>query len=84
VEDEGAESPCLIAPRLQRKIVGTLLRQARQQAGKSQKECAAALGVSARLITQYESGEKEIPALELAALAALLGVPASYFSVYLG
>jgi len=82
VADEGAESPCQIAPRLQRKIMGALLRQARQRAGKSQKECAAALGVSTRLIAQFESGDKEIPALELASLAAFLGVRADYFAVY--
>ncbi len=81
VEDEGSEVACQVASRLQRKIVGTLLRQARQCAGKPAKDCAAALGVSTRMIGQYEKGERGIPPSELEVLACLLEVPLGYFAV---
>ena len=75
VEDEGGELPTVMLTRLQRKMRGIRLREARQCAGKSQKECAAALQVSARTFAQYEYGEKEIPQNQLEALASFLGTP---------
>jgi len=81
VEDDGFEAPSQVVPRLRRKIVGALLREARQCAGKTQKECAAAAHVTSRLIGQYEIGDKDIPPSELEALAEFLGVPASRFAV---
>ena len=81
VEDEGMDISNQITPRLQRKIVGTLLRQARQQTGRSQKECADLLGISARRMSQYENGEKDIPPSELEALVPHLGVQMSYFTI---
>jgi transcriptional regulator with XRE-family HTH domain len=81
VQDEGGEPACQVTLRLQRKILGTLLRQTRLQAGKLPKDCAAALGISTRLFAQYEDGEREIPSGQLETLAAFLGVPASYFAV---
>ncbi len=68
-------------PRLRNKIVGTLLRQARLQSEKTQKECADLLGVSPGQISQYEYGEQEIPLSELETLAPILGVEMSYFTV---
>ena len=79
VEDEALELAHHVAPRVQRKIIGTLLREARHNTGKSQKDCGAALGVSQRVISQYETGERDIPSSELEALASYLGVPANYF-----
>jgi len=81
VEDEGTDKPSLVALCIQRKIVGTLLRQARRQAGKSQKECAALLGISARRVSLYERGERDMPSSELEALAPYLNVQPSYFAV---
>lgn len=81
VQDEGAELACQTAPRLQRKIVGAQLRQARQRAGKSIKECAEVLGVTTRLLCQYEKGEKDIPPQELEALASYLGVSVGSWAV---
>jgi transcriptional regulator with XRE-family HTH domain len=75
VEDDGCELPALVLARLERKMVGLRVREARQRADKSQKECASALNVSARTFAQYEYGEREISQAELEALAACLGVP---------
>jgi transcriptional regulator with XRE-family HTH domain len=61
------------------KIIGVLLRQARLDAGKSQKQCADALSCSAGRISQYERGQRDIPLPELEALADFLDVPITHF-----
>ena len=81
VEDESLEISHLFEPRIKRKILGALLRQARNLAGKSQKEVAELLGVPSRRVAQYESGEAEMPAAELETVASNLGVQAGYFAV---
>jgi transcriptional regulator with XRE-family HTH domain len=81
VEEETLEITHEVAPRIKRKILGSLLRQARQLAGKSQKECAELLGASIGLISQYEQGEKEISTAEIELLAPHLDVEPSYFTV---
>ncbi len=81
VEDATLEISREVAPRIERKLQGVLLRQARELAGKTQKECAAVLGISTRQVSQYESGEKEIPTAELQVLAPHLGVEVSYFAM---
>jgi transcriptional regulator with XRE-family HTH domain len=70
-----------VTPRIKRKLQGVLLRQARELAGKTQKECAALLGVSPRSFSKYERGMKEIPGSELQVLASHLGVDVSYFGI---
>jgi len=79
VEDEGRDTQRVMASRIQRKIASTLLRQARKRAGKSQKECAALLGISPKRISQYETGKRAIPPSELEALSSFLDVRPSYF-----
>lgn len=79
VQDEALEISHEVAPRIQRKLQGVLLRQARELAGKTQKDCAAVLGISPRQVSQYEWGEQEIPAAELQVLAPHLGVEVTYF-----
>jgi len=74
VEDDGSSAKVPVIPRLQRKLVGALLRQARQCAGKSQKEVAEAIHVAPRQLSEYESGEREVPADDLRALAAYLSI----------
>ncbi len=81
VEDEALEVSHSVAPRIKRKIVGVLLHQARQLAGKSRKECAATLGISPRRVSQYENGEREISAHELEILAPYLDVQVSHLAV---
>jgi len=58
---------------LRHKLIGVQLRQARQCAGKSVKQAAAALGVSSHRVNQYECGERELPVAELETLAHLYG-----------
>lgn len=79
VEDEGLDTRRLMAARIQHKIVGILLRQARRHAGRSQKECAAVLGIPPRRVSQYESGKRTIPPSKLEALASYLDVEPGYF-----
>jgi transcriptional regulator with XRE-family HTH domain len=81
VDDDAGELPAITLTRLQRKMLGIRMREARQCADKSQKECAAALQVSARTFAQYEHGEKEIPQDQLQVLASFLGVPAGHWAI---
>jgi len=64
---------------LRNRVIGVLLRSARERAEISKRECAAALGVSSSTITAYEEGRKPISLPELEVLAFLLDTPASYF-----
>jgi transcriptional regulator with XRE-family HTH domain len=60
---------------LRSKIIGIQVRQARLEAGKTQKECAERLSVSPRYVSEYEHGRRDIPLIELETLADFLGVP---------
>jgi transcriptional regulator with XRE-family HTH domain len=64
---------------LRRRIIGVLLRQARLDAGYSQKDVANVLGVSSSRITSYELGRADVPLPELEKLAEFLNVPLSHF-----
>ncbi|WP_322801926.1 helix-turn-helix transcriptional regulator [Thermoflexus sp.] len=64
---------------LRHRIIGLILRQARERAGKSMREVAAFLGCSPRRIRGYESGEHPIPLIELERLCHYLGVSLSDF-----
>jgi transcriptional regulator with XRE-family HTH domain len=63
---------------LRNRIVGVLLRDARIQANKSKRECAAALGVSTGTITAYENGHRLVSLPELEVLAYYLDVPVTH------
>jgi len=78
-EEEEMERPVNEIMTIRRKIIGVLLRQARLDAGKSQRQCAEALSCSAERISQYERGQRGIPLPELEALADFLDVPIAYF-----
>lgn len=62
-----------------RKIIGVLIRAAREQAGKSTKVSAAAIGRSRRALKKIEAGDEDIRMPELIALAHFLDVPIDYF-----
>jgi len=64
---------------LQDKILGILIRDARQAVGKTQKECASFLNMSAGVLSDIEYGERPISLPELEALAYLLDVPVEHF-----
>lgn len=59
---------------LRDKIIGVQLRQARKEAGLTQKELAGRIGCSSWSLSQYERGQKSIPVPELEALAATLNL----------
>jgi transcriptional regulator with XRE-family HTH domain len=63
---------------LRDRIIGLLLREAREQAGKTKEECAEALEVSPGTITEYERGRQPISLPELEVLAYLLETPITY------
>ncbi|MGD1996076.1 MAG: helix-turn-helix domain-containing protein [Anaerolineae bacterium] len=64
---------------LRNRIIGVLLRDARMQADKSKRECAAAVGVSPSTITSYEEGRKPLSLPELEVLAYFLDLPVTHF-----
>lgn len=64
---------------LRQRIIGALLRQARQDKGKSAKDLATRLGISAGRVSDYELGRKPVPLSQLQDAADMLGVPMSYF-----
>lgn len=61
------------------KKLGVLIKAARTHRGESKKSCAEVLGVSSRMITKYESGEKSPSLPELEVLAFYLDVPLDNF-----
>ncbi len=64
---------------LRDRMVGVLLRQARESAGLSADELSGRTGVPADLIGQYELGELSIPLHELTVLASALHKNLSHF-----
>ncbi len=64
---------------LRQRIIGALLRKARVERGKTPKDVADAIGVSAQRLTEYEFGAKPVPVAQLQELADVLNVSMSYF-----
>ncbi len=64
---------------LERKIIGVLIRAAREKARRTVKQVARRLGVTAARARQYELGTREISLPELESLALFLRVPLSFF-----
>ena len=54
---------------------GDKIREARQKKGMSQRELAAALGVSKPAISRYELGQRHLRLDQLMALAEILDIP---------
>jgi transcriptional regulator with XRE-family HTH domain len=59
--------------------LGSRLRFRREQIGITALKAAAGVGVTRRTYAEYETGERLIPANQLAKLAELLKVPVFYF-----
>jgi len=64
---------------LRNRILGILIRSARDQTRASRRECAAALGVSVTRFANYENGTRAISLPELELLARYLETPMSAF-----
>jgi transcriptional regulator with XRE-family HTH domain len=64
---------------LRNRIIGTLLRQARLEAGLTQQELAEILDCTPGHISDYEHAERPIPVVELELLGRHLGLPLEHF-----
>ncbi len=64
---------------LRDRIIGVLLRDARQRTGRTKAECADALGVSPTTIEAYEHGRTPISLPELEVLGYILATPVYRF-----
>lgn len=60
---------------IRNKIIGILVKRARLDAGKTQRECAEILGCSASTFSQYERGAKGLSLPQIEALAWFFDVP---------
>lgn len=54
------------------------LREARKRAGKTQKEVAAAIGVSESAYCGYETGKRQPDAVKIVAIASFLGISGDF------
>ncbi len=78
--EEQALPPAELYLPLRHRMIGARLRQARQEAGRSQREIAALLERSTRTISAYEYGERPIPLAELEVLSRALNLPLETFT----
>jgi len=72
-------NPELFLP-LRHRIVGARLRQARQEAGRTQQDLAELLGCSMSVIADYEYGRRPVALADLEAVGRMLNVPLEYFA----
>jgi transcriptional regulator with XRE-family HTH domain len=63
-----------------RRAMGERLRQAREYLGFSQEEVAKYVGVSRSALSNIETGQRKVDALELKKLASLYKRPATHFT----
>lgn len=64
---------------VRRKIIGVLLRAAREKSHRTTHQVAQRLGVTAARVRQYENGARDITLPELELLALFFEMPLSYF-----
>jgi transcriptional regulator with XRE-family HTH domain len=74
-----AALPAAEVAALRHRIVGALLRQARQKARLEAADLAKTVGITPAQLGAYEMGQAPIPLPELEALAARVGVPIEHF-----
>lgn len=60
-------------------VLGERIRRAREGLGLSQEELAERVDKDQRAISDYERGERRVPAIDLPVLAIALDVPIMYF-----
>ncbi len=68
-----------MAATIRAKKLGVLLRKAREDAGRSKKECGLSIGVSSSTINSFENGVKSPSLPQLEMLAHSLKVPIEFF-----
>jgi transcriptional regulator with XRE-family HTH domain len=79
IEESSVDFPTKEAITIRQRIIGVLLRQARTEAKRTQKDLATLLNVSASTISNYEYGKTGIPLQSLEILTEYLNVSLSYF-----
>jgi transcriptional regulator with XRE-family HTH domain len=72
--------PSIDGDERERRSLGETLRQAREYVGFSQDEVAAFLKIPRTAVTNMESGQRKVEALELKRLAELYRQPVGYFT----
>lgn len=60
------------------RLVGRRLREARVRAGVSKEELGPVLGVGVQMVQKFESGERRLSAVQVAAAVKFLGMPMSF------
>ena len=65
---------------LRRRLIGALLRAARESSGRSLEGLSESAGLEARQLRSFEFGEEKIPVSNLTALAQALQLDMSYFA----
>jgi len=76
-EDRSAQNEYI---RLRRRLIGALLRAARESSEKPVEELSESVGLEAVQLTSFEFSEEKIPFSDLTALAQALGVDVNYFA----
>lgn len=79
LEESAIDFPTKEAVAIRQRIIGALLRQARTEANRTQKDLANLLDVSASTISNYEYGRTAIPLQSLEILTEYLNISLSYF-----
>ncbi|HMR64496.1 MAG TPA: helix-turn-helix domain-containing protein [Anaerolineae bacterium] len=79
IREPNLNFPTQEAMLLRQRIIGILLRQARERAGRSQQEVAQMLGYEPDQIEEYELGRLPIPLQELEHMAHYYKLPISHF-----
>ncbi|MBI5304604.1 MAG: helix-turn-helix transcriptional regulator [Chloroflexi bacterium] len=64
---------------VRRKIIGVLIRAAREKSHRTVQQVAQRLGVTAARVRQYENGARDVTLPELELLALFFEMPLSYF-----
>jgi transcriptional regulator with XRE-family HTH domain len=75
----GKSGPRLRGSGKKQQALLSLLRAVREEAGLSQKELAAALGLEQTIVSKYEHGVRGLDLLELDNLCQVVGVPLDEF-----
>ncbi len=79
IQESKLDYPTQEALALRQRIIGALLRQVRNEAGRNQEDIATILGVSIETVSNYEYGKADIPLQYLELLTEHLNVSLDYF-----
>jgi transcriptional regulator with XRE-family HTH domain len=75
----GKSGPRLRGSGKRQRVLLSLLRTVREEAGVSQKDLADALGLEQTIVSKYENGIRRLDLLELEAVCGILGIQLEEF-----